>query len=54
MKLSKEECKKIITFSKSYLIKLLKKVAQVFVILRIHQEKMVIFKKNLKFIKEKI
>ena len=39
MKLSKEDCKKIIFFSKSVLNKAIKKVAQVFVILRIPLEK---------------
>ena len=48
MKLSKKIVKKLFLFQKVYLIKLLKKVAQVFVILRILLEKSGNFQKEFK------
>ena len=54
MRLSKEECQKIISFSKKVLNKAIKKVDQVFVIFKMSQVKRVTSKKNLKFIREKI
>jgi len=45
--------KKLFIIQKVYLKKLLKKVDQVFEILKIQKEKMAVFKKSLKYIKER-
>ena len=53
MKLSQNECNKIVLFSRSILKKLSKKEGQVSATLKIFLVKVVIFKKSLKFTKEK-